>query len=72
MAAELVIGLVYFPSSAAFTQTLNAFLTFGIAFIARPVRRLIWDILTWVGACVSIAATVSFAAILLLGKSWSR
>ncbi len=36
-AAALVIGQAFFPSSAPETQALNAFLTFGIAFLARPV-----------------------------------
>jgi MFS family permease len=36
MAAALVIGQVFFPTSDPAVQTLNAFLTFGIAFIARP------------------------------------
>lgn len=37
MAAALVIGPVFFPQQAIETQTLQAFLTFAIAFIARPV-----------------------------------
>lgn len=36
-AAALVIGPVFFPASDPSVQTLNAFLTFGLAFIARPV-----------------------------------
>ncbi len=36
-AAALVIGQAFFPHSAPETQSLNAFLTFGVAFLARPV-----------------------------------
>jgi metabolite-proton symporter len=35
-AAALVLGPVFFPSHAPNSQTLAAFLTFGIAFLARP------------------------------------
>jgi len=37
MAAALVIGPVFFPASEPAAQALNAFLTFGIAFLARPL-----------------------------------
>ena len=37
MAAALVIGPVFFPQSSLVTQALNAFLTFGLAFFARPL-----------------------------------
>jgi metabolite-proton symporter len=36
-AAALVIGAVFFPASSPKSQALNAFLTFGIAFLARPL-----------------------------------
>jgi metabolite-proton symporter len=36
-AAALVIGSVFFPVASPSAQALNAFLTFGIAFLARPV-----------------------------------
>ena len=36
-AAALVIGQTFFPPTDAGSQNLNAFLTFGIAFLARPV-----------------------------------
>ncbi len=36
-AAALVIGAVFFPAADPSAQALNAFLTFGIAFIARPL-----------------------------------
>ncbi len=42
MAAALVIGQIFFPASDAVAQSLNAFLTFGIAFIARPVGALLF------------------------------
>jgi metabolite-proton symporter len=42
MAAALVIGQVFFPESDSAVQTLNAFLTFGLAFIARPFGALLF------------------------------
>lgn len=36
-AAALVIGPTFFPHESSTAQTLNAFLTFGIAFLARPI-----------------------------------
>jgi metabolite-proton symporter len=42
MAAALVIGQVYFPASDPAVQSLNAFLTFGIAFLARPLGAVIF------------------------------
>jgi len=36
-AAALVIGPVFFPQSSGTAQLLSAFLTFGIAFLARPI-----------------------------------
>lgn len=36
-AAALVIGPTFFPKDSGTAQTLNAFLTFGIAFLARPI-----------------------------------
>jgi metabolite-proton symporter len=41
-AAALVIGQVFFPPSAPGSQALNAFLTFGIAFLARPVGSVLF------------------------------
>ena len=41
-AAALVIGQTFFPQSAPGTQALNAFLTFGIAFLARPFGALLF------------------------------
>ncbi|GGP25579.1 MFS transporter [Silvimonas amylolytica] len=36
-AAALIIGPTFFPKESATAQSLNAFVTFGIAFLARPV-----------------------------------
>jgi metabolite-proton symporter len=41
-AAALVFGPMFFPKSAPETQTLNAYLTFGIAFLARPVGSFLF------------------------------
>ena len=42
MASALVIGQVFFPVSDPSVQSLNAFLTFGIAFIARPLGAIVF------------------------------
>jgi metabolite-proton symporter len=42
MAAALVIGQVFFPDSDPAVQSINAFLTFGIAFIARPFGAVLF------------------------------
>ena len=41
-AAALVFGPLYFPKSAPATQTLFALMTFGVAFIARPVGGVVF------------------------------
>jgi metabolite-proton symporter len=41
-AAALVIGQTFFPAAAPGSQTLNALLTFGIAFIARPIGSILF------------------------------
>ena len=41
-AAALVFGPMFFPKSSPETQTLNAYLTFGIAFLARPVGSFVF------------------------------
>ena len=41
-AAALVLGALFFPASAPEAQRLNAFLTFGVAFLARPVGSVIF------------------------------
>lgn len=42
LAVAMVIGPVFFPNSDPGVQALNAFLTFGIAFVARPIGALIF------------------------------
>jgi metabolite-proton symporter len=42
LAVAMVIGPVFFPSADPTAQALNAFLTFGIAFLARPVGALLF------------------------------
>ena len=51
-AAALVIGPVFFPQTSGTAQMLSAFLTFGIAFLARP----------WVRRCSATSATASDAS----------
>jgi metabolite-proton symporter len=41
-ASALVFGPMFFPKSAPETQALNAYLTFGIAFLARPVGSFLF------------------------------
>ncbi len=41
-AAALVFGPMFFPKSAPETQMLNAYLTFGLAFLARPVGSFLF------------------------------
>ena len=41
-AAALVIGSTFFPASDQSSQALNAFLTFGIAFLARPIGSILF------------------------------
>jgi metabolite-proton symporter len=41
-AAALVFGPMFFPKSAPETQVLNAYLTFGLAFLARPVGSFLF------------------------------
>ncbi len=42
MAAALAIGPIFFPGSDPAAQALNAFLTFGVAFLARPIGALLF------------------------------
>ena len=51
LAVAMVIGPVFFPNSDPAVQALNAFLTFGIAFVARRSAR----------CCSAISATASGA-----------
>ncbi len=41
-AVALVIGPIFFPPNDAAVQSLNAFVTFGIAFIARPIGSIVF------------------------------
>ncbi len=41
-AAALVIGPVFFPHGSSTAQALSAFVTFGIAFIARPIGSFLF------------------------------
>ena len=41
-AAALVIGPVFFPNSTPAVQALSAFVTFGIAFLARPIGSFLF------------------------------
>lgn len=65
MAAALVIGQVFFPASAPMMQSLNAFLTFGIAFVARPVGAVVFG---HFGDKIGRKATLA-ASLLLMGVS---
>jgi MFS family permease len=42
LAVAMVIGPIFFPHSDPAVQALNAFLTFGIAFVARPFGALLF------------------------------
>ena len=42
LAVAMVIGPIFFPNSDPAVQALNAFLTFGIAFLARPFGALLF------------------------------
>ena len=42
LAVAMVIGPLFFPHDAPAVQALNAFLTFGLAFIARPFGALLF------------------------------
>jgi len=42
IAAALVIGPVFFPGDSPTAQSLNAFATFGIAFLARPIGSFLF------------------------------
>jgi metabolite-proton symporter len=65
MAAALVIGQVFFPASDPAAQSLNAFLTFGIAFVARPVGAILFG---HFGDKVGRKATLA-ASLLVMGIS---
>jgi len=65
MAAALVIGQVFFPASDPAAQSLNAFLTFGIAFIARPLGAVVFG---HFGDRIGRKATLA-ASLLVMGVS---
>lgn len=65
MASALVIGQVFFPASDPSAQALNAFLTFGIAFIARPLGAIVFG---HFGDRVGRKATLA-ASLLVMGAS---
>ncbi len=65
MASALVIGQVFFPASDPAAQALNAFLTFGIAFIARPLGAIIFG---HFGDRIGRKATLA-ASLLVMGVS---
>ena len=65
MASALVIGQVFFPDSDPAVQTLNAFLTFGLAFIARPFGAILFG---HFGDKVGRKATLA-ASLLVMGIS---
>jgi metabolite-proton symporter len=64
-AAALVLGALFFPHSEPQVQRLNAFLTFGIAFLARPVGSMIFG---HFGDRVGRKATL-IASMLVMGAS---
>lgn len=65
MASALVIGQVFFPASDSSAQALNAFLTFGIAFIARPLGAIVFG---HFGDRIGRKATLA-ASLLVMGVS---
>lgn len=64
-ASALVIGRVFFPQSDPAVQSLSAFLTFGIAFIARPLGAVLFG---HFGDRIGRKATLA-ASLLLMGVS---
>jgi MFS family permease len=42
LAVAMVIGPIFFPGSDPAAQALNAFLTFGVAFVARPFGAMLF------------------------------
>lgn len=65
MAAALVIGEVFFPVSDPAAQSLNALLTFGLAFLARPIGAVLFG---HFGDKVGRKSTLA-ASLLLMGMS---
>jgi len=65
MASALVIGQVFFPESNPSVQNLNAFLTFALAFIARPFGAILFG---HYGDKIGRKATLA-ASLLVMGIS---
>lgn len=65
LAVAMVIGPVFFPNSDPAVQALNAFLTFGIAFVARPLGALLFG---HFGDRIGRKATLA-ASLLVMGGS---
>lgn len=65
MAAALVIGSVFFPDNNETSQALNSFLTFAVAFFARPVGAVLFG---HFGDRVGRKATL-VASLLIMGVS---
>lgn len=64
-AAALVIGPLFFPSESQAAQTLLAFMTFGLAFFARPVGAVVFG---HFGDRIGRKATL-VASLMLMGGS---
>jgi len=64
-AAALVIGPVFFPQTSGTAQMLSAFLTFGIAFLARPLGSALFG---HFGDRIGRKSTL-VASLLLMGAS---
>lgn len=64
-AAALVIGPVFFPQTSGTAQMLSAFITFGIAFLARPLGSALFG---HFGDCIGRKSTL-VASLLLMGLS---
>lgn len=68
MAAALVIGPVFFPGSDPAAQSLDAFLTFGIAFVARPLGAIFFGHFgDRIGRKATLAATLLVMGLCTLG-----
>lgn len=68
MAAALVIGELYFPASDPAIQTLNAFLSFGLAFLARPLGAILFGHFgDKIGRKVTLASSLLVMGISTLG-----
>lgn len=65
MAAALVIGQVFFPAGDLAAQSLNALLTFGLAFVARPLGAVLFG---HFGDKVGRKSTLA-ASLLVMGAS---